>query len=293
MPRASLSSGIDIEYDVTGDLGSPPTLWIMGFSAQLIAWPDELMKMFVDRGLSAIRFDNRDCGLSTKFDGVPANTDDVIKAALLGDEMPPVAYTLHDMASDAAGLLDHLAIEKAHIIGASMGGMIAQTFALDYPERTITLTSIMSQPGDPTVGQPTPEAAAALLSPPPLERESYIAASSKYLVWASKKYGSAELLKERAAREYDRSFYPEGAGRQLAAIWSSGDRPERLAKMNIPTLVIHGRDDTLITPDGGERTAELIPNAQLLMLDDMGHDLPEPLWPTFTDAICSHIAKHS
>ena len=293
MPRAALPSGIEIEYDVMGDPSHPPTLWIMGFTAQLIAWPDQLLQKFVDRGLSAIRFDNRDCGLSTKLDGVPANTDDVIKAALLGDEMPPVAYTLHDMAADAVGVLDHLGIEKAHIIGASMGGMIAQTFALDYPERTITLTSIMSQPGDPTVGQPTPEAAEALLSPPPLDRESYIAESSKYLVWASKKYGNADLLKTRAALEYDRSFYPEGAGRQLAAIWASTNRPERLVTMDIPTLVIHGRDDTLITPDGGERTAELIPNARLLMLDDMGHDLPEPLWPTFTDAICAHIAQHA
>lgn len=293
MPRAALSSGIEIEYDVMGDLAHPPTLWIMGFTAQMIAWPDQLLKMFVDRGLCAIRFDNRDCGLSTKLDGVPANTDDVIKAALFGEEMPPVAYTLHDMAADAVGVLDHLGIEKAHIIGASMGGMIAQTFALDYPERTLTLTSIMSQPGDPTVGQPTPEAAEALLSPPPLDRESYIAAAPKYLVWASKKYGDAEVLKTRAALEYDRSFYPEGAGRQLAAIYSSTDRPDRLTKLNVPTLVIHGRDDTLITPSGGERTAEVIPNAQLLMLDDMGHDLPEPLWPTFTDAICSHITKHS
>lgn len=293
MPRAALSSGIEIEYDVMGDSAHPPTLWIMGFTAQLIAWPDQLMKMFVDRGMCAIRFDNRDCGLSTKLDGVPANTDDVIKAALLGDDIPPVAYTLHDMAADAAGLLDHLGMEKAHIIGASMGGMIAQTFALDYPERTLTLTSIMSQPGDPTVGQPTPEAAEALLSPPPLDRDSYIAAAPKYLVWASKKYGDAELLKTRAALEYDRSFYPEGAGRQLAAIYASTNRPDRLTTLQVPTLVIHGRDDTLITPDGGERTAELIPNAQLLMLDHMGHDLPAPLWPTFTDAICSHIAKHS
>ena len=293
MPRANLPHGVELEYDIIGESSHVPTLWIMGFMAQLIAWPDDLMKMFADRGHLVIRFDNRDSGLSTKFDGVPANTDDVIKAALLGDAMPPVAYTLHDMAADAAGLLDHLGIEKAHIIGASMGGMIAQTFALDYPHRTATLTSIMSQPGDPTVGQPTPEAAEALLSPPPTEREAYIEASVKYEVWASKKYRDRELLRLRAAREYDRSFYPEGAGRQLSAIWSSGDRPERLANLQIPTLVIHGKDDTLITPDGGERTAEIIPNAQLLMLDDMGHDLPMPLWPTFVDAISSHVAKHS
>jgi pimeloyl-ACP methyl ester carboxylesterase len=292
MPCASLPSGIDIEYDVMGDPSNPPTLWIMGFMAQLIAWPDDLMKMFADRGYYVIRFDNRDSGLSTKFDGVQANTDDVIKAALLGDEMPPIAYTLNDMANDAAGVLDHLAIDKAHIIGASMGGMIAQTFALDHPQRTLSLTSIMSQPGDPTVGQPTPEAAEALLSPPPFDREGYIEASVKYEVWASKKYRDRELLKLRAAREYDRSFYPEGAGRQLAAIWANTDRPERLTKLNIPTLVIHGRDDTLITPDGGERTAEIIPNAKLLMLDDMGHDLPMPLWPTFVDAIASHISSH-
>lgn len=293
MPRAALPSGIEIEYDVMGDVANPATLWIMGFTAQLIAWPDELMKMFVDRGFCVIRFDNRDCGLSSKLDGVPANTDDVIKAALLGDDTPPVAYTLHDMAADATGVLDHLGIQKTHVIGASMGGMIAQAFAIDYPERILTLTSIMSQPGDLTVGQPTPEAAEALLSPPPNDRESYIAAAGKYLVWASKKYGSADVLRTRAALEFDRCFYPEGAGRQMAAIYSRTDRPQLLAKIDVPTLVIHGRDDTLITPDGGERTAEIIANAQLLMLDDMGHDLPEPLWPTFTDAICTHIAAHS
>ena len=292
MPRATLPSGVELEYDLIGDPSHPPTLWIMGFMAQLIAWPDDLMKMFADRGHFVIRFDNRDCGLSTKFDGVPANTDDVIKSALLGDPMPPVAYTLHDMAADAAGLLDHLGIDSAHIIGASMGGMIAQTFAVDYPQRTKTLVSIMSQPGDPTVGQPTPEAAEALLSPPPTERDAYIEASVKYEVWASKKYRDRELLRLRAAREYDRSFYPEGAGRQLSAIWASTDRPEKLAKLDVPTLVIHGKDDTLITPDGGERTAEIIPNARLLMLDDMGHDLPMPLWPTFVDAIASHVADH-
>lgn len=289
MPQAQFTStdnrSITLEYDTFGNPSDPALLLIMGYTAQMVAWEPEFCQLFVDKGLFVIRYDNRDCGLSTKLDGVAVNTDEVIKAALLEEPIPPVPYTLSDMAGDAAKLLDHLGIERAHILGASMGGMIAQTFAIEYPERTASLISVMSTPGDPAVGQSTPEALAALLAPPPTSREEYIASSPKWQEWQSKKYRSDELSKRNAARDYDRMFYPEGAPRQLAAIYASGNRSDKLAQLNVPTLVVHGVDDTLITPSGGERTAELIPNAKLLMVKDMGHDLPKPLWPAFVNAV--------
>ena len=289
MPQAQFTStdnrSITLEYDTFGNPSDPALLLIMGYTAQMVAWEPEFCQLFVDKGLFVIRYDNRDCGLSTKLDGVAVNTDEVIKAALLEEPIPPVPYTLSDMAGDAAKLLDHLGIERAHILGASMGGMIAQTFAIEYPHRTASLISVMSTPGDPAVGQSTPEALAALLAPPPTSREEYIASSPKWQEWQSKKYRSDELSKRNAARDYDRMFYPEGAPRQLAAIYASGNRSDKLAQLNVPTLVVHGVDDTLITPSGGERTAELIPNAKLLMVNDMGHDLPKPLWPAFVNAV--------
>lgn len=289
MPQAQFTStdnrSITLEYDTFGNPSDPALLLIMGYTAQMVAWEPEFCQLFVDKGLFVIRYDNRDCGLSTKLDGVAVNTDEVIKAALLEEPIPPVPYTLSDMAGDAAKLLDHLGIERAHVLGASMGGMIAQTFAIEYPQRTASLISVMSTPGDPAVGQSTPEALAALLAPPPTSREEYIASSPKWQEWQSKKYRSDELSKRNAARDYDRMFYPEGAPRQLAAIYASGNRSDKLAQLNVPTLVVHGVDDTLITPSGGERTAELIPNAKLLMVKDMGHDLPKPLWPAFVNAV--------
>ena len=293
MPKASLTHGVEIEYQTMGREGDPALLWIMGFTAQMTAWPDELMQMFVDRGFRVIRFDNRDCGLSTKHDGVMVDTDAVTAAALMGDPPPPVPYTLSDMAADAAGVLDAVGVERAHVIGASMGGMIAQTFAIEHPHRTASLTSIMSMPGDLAYGSPTPEAMAALLAPPPPTRAEYIESAANWAVWCSKKHFDLAEAKARAAREYDRSFYPEGAHRQLAAIYASGDRSDALRSVTTPTLVIHGRDDTLITPSGGERTAELVPGARLLMVDDMGHDLPMPLWSFYVDEISAHAASAS
>lgn len=264
----------------------------MGFGAQLTAWPTEFMEMFVNSGFHVVLFDNRDCGLSHKHDGVVVETDKVTMQAMMGEEVTvPVPYTLHDMADDALGVLDHLGIEKAHVLGASMGGMIAQTFALRHPHRMHSLTSIMSVPGDLAYGTPTDEALGALLAPPAPSRDAYIESAKNWAVWCSKKYFSLDEARERAAREYDRSFYPEGTQRQLAAIYASGDRSEGLRQLDIPTLVIHGRDDTLLTPSGGERTAELIPGSTFLFVADMGHDLPTPLWPLFHDAIASHVRR--
>jgi pimeloyl-ACP methyl ester carboxylesterase len=202
-----------------------------------------------------------------------------------------VPYTLSDMAADAVGLLDALGIDRAHVVGASMGGMIVQHMAIEHPARVRSLVSVMSMPGEPEVGQPTPEAAAALLAPPPTERQAYIDASVNWMVWHSKKHRDEARTREQAAADYDRSFYPDGAPRQLAAIYASGRRTEGLSQLDVPTLVIHGRDDTLITPSGGFRTAELVPGADLLYVADMGHDLPEPLWPFFVDVVVAHTRR--
>jgi pimeloyl-ACP methyl ester carboxylesterase len=291
MARALLPSGIEIEYETFGAASDPTLLLVMGFTAQLTAWDEGFCRQLANCGLHVVRFDNRDCGLSTKIDGVEVDVGSVIAAALSEAPVPPVPYTLSDMALDAVGLLDHLGIDRAHVMGASMGGMIAQHLAIEHPTRVRSLISVMSMPGEPEVGQPTPEAIEALLAPPPVDREAYIESSSRWLVWSSRKYGDAARNRRNAARDYDRSFYPEGANRQLAAIYASGRRTAGLQQLRVPTLVIHGRDDTLISPSGGTRTAELVDGAHLLLVADMGHDLPEPLWPVLVDAVRSHTSR--
>jgi pimeloyl-ACP methyl ester carboxylesterase len=286
MTTASVN-GIEIFYEERGAPHDPAILLIMGLGAQMTVWPGEFIDDLVSRGNRVVWFDNRDVGLSTKFHDVCPNADDQIAALFFGGEVNP-PYGLADMASDAVGLLDHLGIEAAHIVGASMGGMIVQTMAIEHPDRLLSLTSIMSTVGDQAYGAPTAEAIQVLLTPPMPTREGAIARSADFKVWASRRYFDAGLTAEMAGRSFDRSFYPEGALRQLAAIYASGDRSERLADVAAPTLVIHGLDDTLITPSGGRRTAELVPGAHLLELADMGHDLPGPLWPLITGAIVAH-----
>jgi pimeloyl-ACP methyl ester carboxylesterase len=290
MPRARVSSTIELEYDTFGSPSDPTLLLVMGYTAQMVAWDDDLCKMFADRGLYVVRFDNRDCGLSTKLDGVAVDVDAVIRATMLEGPVPPVPYTLSDMAADAVGLLDHLGVQRVHVLGASMGGMIAQVMAVEHPTRVRSLVSVMSMPGDPEYGQATPEALAALLSVPPADREGYIAHSPVYQAFQSRRYRSDEQSRANAARDYDRAYYPEGGPRQLAAIYASGRRSDALRRLRVPTLVIHGTDDTLITPGGGERTAELIPGARLVMIEDMGHDLPKPLWETFVGTVAEFVA---
>jgi pimeloyl-ACP methyl ester carboxylesterase len=294
MPRATVATtnpdAIEIEYETFGSPDDPPLLLVMGFTAQLIAWDDELCQLLADRGRYVIRFDNRDCGLSTCFDGATADPMAVMQAELTGGEAPPVPYDLSDMANDAVGLLDALGIEAAHVMGASMGGMIVQTIAIEHPERCLSVVSVMSTPSA-RIGPPTKESLEVLLSAPPTERAAYIAAAERTAAWASKRYVDVDRLKERAAVAYDRAFYPQGAPRQLAAIYASGDRTDALAKVELPVLVIHGRDDTLITPPGGRATAEAIPSANLLELADMGHDLPPALWPVIVDAVISHTGR--
>ena len=289
MPRALLPSGIELEYRTTGDPADPLLLAVNGYTTQMISWPQGYIDQIAAQGLFVVQFDNRDVGLSTKLDGQTVSPGAVLKAVLAGEPLPPVPYTLSDMAADGIELLDHLGVERAHIVGNSMGGMIVQTMAIEHPTRIASVISVMSSPGDPRVGSPTPEARDALLAPPPPNRDDYIAASLNAKVWMSKKYYDPEAMQAVAAEQYDRCFYPEGATRQLAAIYATGDRSAGLAELDVPMLVIHGRDDTLITPQGGERTAGLVSGARYLFVSDMGHDMPQPLWPVLAEAIGGHV----
>ncbi len=285
MSRATLPSGIELEYDTFGSSDDPALLLVMGFTAQMTAWSEGFCRRLADGGRYVIRFDNRDCGLSSKFDGVDVDGAAVMLAAMSGADLPAVPYTLSDMAADGVGLLDVLGIDRAHVVGASMGGMIVQTMAIEHADRLLSVTSIMSTIGDPAYGGSSPQAMEVLLRPPAADRAAIIAESADFAVWASRKYFDVDQVRELAAASYDRSFYPEGAPRQLAAIFASGDRSEALANVDLPFLVVHGLDDTLIDPSGGRRTAELVPGAHLLLVADMGHDLPEPLWPLLPSAI--------
>lgn len=274
-----------MEYDTFGWSGDPPLLLVTGFTAQMTAWSPGFCEMLAAAGRYVIRFDNRDCGLSSKLDGVDVDSAAVMMAAMTGAELPPVPYTLSDMAADGIGLLDRLGIVRAHVVGVSMGGMIVQTMAIEHSDRLLSVTSIMSTIGDPAYGAASAEALEVLLRPPAVDRGAIIASAADFAVWSSNTYFDADQARELAAANYDRSFYPEGSPRQLAAIFASGDRSEALADVDLSFLVIHGLDDTLIDPSGGRRTAELVPGAHLLLVSDMGHDLPEPLWPLVTSAI--------
>jgi len=278
-----------LEYRTTGDPTHPVLLVVNGYTTQLISWPQDYIDQIAAQGLFVVQFDNRDVGLSTKLDGQTVSPGAVLRSVLAGEPLPPVPYTLSDMAADGIGLLDHLGVDRAHVVGNSMGGMIVQTMAIEHPTRISSVISVMSSTGDPRVGAPSPEAREALLAESPPERADYIAASLNSRVWASKKYYDPDWLQALAAAQYDRCFYPEGATRQLAAIYASGDRSAALAQLDVPMLVIHGRDDTLITPEGGERTAALVPGACYLFLSDMGHDMPRPLWPVLAEAIGGHV----
>jgi pimeloyl-ACP methyl ester carboxylesterase len=293
MARITIENGIALEYETFGRPHDPPVLLVMGFTAQLITWPRGFCERLAAGGRFVVAFDNRDCGLSDKLDGRTHELEAIGAAARTGDfatarQLAP--YTLSDLADDARGLMTALGIERAHVVGASLGGMIAQTMAIEHPDRLLTLTSMMSTTGEPEYGQSSPEALSALLEPDPPDRAGCIAAAEKWLIWRSKRYPNLAGAYAIAAESYDRCHYREGASRQLAAIIASGPRADGLTRLELPTLVIHGRDDTLIAPSGGERTAALIPGARLVLVDDMGHDRPEPLWPEICGAILDHTA---
>lgn len=280
------ANGIDIEVEVEGE--GAPLLLLMGIGAQLVHWPDGLIEQFVRAGFRVIRMDNRDVGRSSHLTHLPV--PDPRKALLRAALGLPVGapYTLRDMAADAAGVLDALGIARAHVVGASMGGMIAQTLALEHPQRVTSLTSIMSTPGDRRYMFATrPAALGALLGPPPRTREEHVARMlTVYRAIGSRTHRPDEaVLRQIAERSFDRGTNPAGFARQMAAIVASGSRRARLPSLQLPTLVIHGSQDPLIPVAAGRATARLVPGARLLELGDMGHDLPRPLWGAVTSSI--------
>jgi pimeloyl-ACP methyl ester carboxylesterase len=290
MPTAA-ANGIEICYDTCGDPGDPTVLLVMGLGCQLVHWDADFCRLIADRGFHVVRFDNRDMGGSTRWTD-PVDLFAVLQAVGAGE--PAFApYLLSHMAADAVGLLDHLGVERAHLFGVSMGGMIVQSLAIGHPDRVATLTSVMSTTGDPDVGAPTAEAMAALLAPPATTRVEYQDAWVRQAsVWGSPGLYDEAHLRRISGEAWDRGYDPAGTVRQLAAILASGSRSVALAELAVPTLVIHGTADTLVQISGGERTAEVIPDAKLLVIDGMGHDLPAPLWPQLVDALSAHVAEH-
>ncbi|HYC53542.1 MAG TPA: alpha/beta hydrolase [Candidatus Binatia bacterium] len=286
MARAS-SNGIEIEYETFGAVGAEPLLLIMGLGAQMILWPDDFCHALAGAGHRVIRFDNRDAGASTHLDDARMPDIGMAMAAAFAGLPVDAPYTLSDMAADAAGLLTALDIESAHVVGASMGGMIAQTMAIEHPGRVRTLTSIMSTTGDPTLPQATAEAMGVLLTAPPPDREGAIAhATSVFRIIGSPGYPfDEEWVRATATRSYDRGFDPLGTGRQLAAILASGNRTGKLRDVRIPSLVIHGKDDPLVRLEAGMATASAIAGARLVVLEGMGHDLPRQLWSRYVEEI--------
>ncbi len=288
------ANGINIEYESFGSPDAPPVLLIMGLGGQLTLWPIELCETLVARGFRVIRYDNRDIGLSTKFDhaGVP-DMGALMMASFTGKK-PDAAYSLDDMAADGVGLLDALGIDRAHIVGASMGGMIAQLVAAHYPERTLSLTSIMSTTGNPAIPPARPEAMAVLTNRPATADPDALVAFSVNAarVIGSPAYpASEERLLTRVRADLQRSYSPTGYMRQMAAVIGGGDRRARLSAITAPTLVIHGDADPLVSVEGGRDTAASIKGAELLIIPGMGHDLPLELVETIADAIAGVASR--
>ncbi len=287
-PPAVVSvNGVELCHQTFGHPTDPPLLLVMGLGAQMILWPEELFIGLAARGRYVIRFDNRDVGLSTKTPGPPPDVLALMTRRATGGEVGPadVPYTLSDMAADAAGLLDAMGIEQADVVGASMGGMIAQHLAFEHPERVRSVTSIMSTTGHPAVGQASPEAIGVLLRPPPASRNEAIAQGMAASRVISGPLWDEDDARRRATESYDRMFHPVGPAFQLAAIVASGDRTEQLGTVRAPFLVIHGRLDPLIDVSGGVATADAVPGAELVLFEEMGHNLPRPLFPQLIEAI--------
>jgi pimeloyl-ACP methyl ester carboxylesterase len=282
MARAQ-ANGLELEYDTFGDPGDPPLVLVMGLGAQMITWEDGFCELLAGRGFFVVRYDNRDVGLSTWLDDLPAPD----LAALAGGDLTTAPYRLSDLADDAVGLFDALGIARAHVVGASMGGMIVQQLAIDHPDRLLSMTSIMSTTGDPAVGRAEPWALALLTRPPATTREQALADSvDGYRKLGSPGYPDDEaFLLAKAALHYDRARHPVGTLRQAAAVMASGDRTAGLRSVRLPALVVHGDADPLIDVSGGKATAEAIPDAELLVIPGMGHNLPRAVWPTLAEAI--------
>jgi pimeloyl-ACP methyl ester carboxylesterase len=287
--RLAPVNGVELAYQEVGDADAEPLLLVMGLGTQMLGWDEQLCVRLAERGFRVVRFDNRDIGHSTMLEeaGVPDRLD------LFLGRRGSAAYLLSDMARDTTGLMDHLGIESAHVVGASMGGMIAQTLAIEHAARVRSLVSIMSTTGSRRVGTPTLKAFGMLLAKAPHGREAYVERIVKtFKVIGSPAYPmDEERFRELAGRLYDRSHNPKGVLRQMHAISASGDRTAALRKLSLPATVIHGTRDPLIRPSGGRATARAIPNARLRIIEGMGHDLPQALWPIFTDEIADTASR--
>ena len=285
--RAQVGS-VELVYETIGDPQDAPMLLVMGLGMQLIHWDRRLCELLAERGFHVIRFDNRDTGLSTKIRGSVPNV-----MRLMAGMPTSVPYLLKDMAGDSFGLLDALGIERAHVVGVSMGGMIGQTMAIRSPERVLSLASMMSTTGDRRVGTPKLRVWSVMMRRAPQDRDAYI----RYFTRVFRMIGSPayrvdeERTRELAAATYDRCHYPAGTARQLGAILASGSRTAALQQLDVPTVVIHGESDPLVPLRAGLATARAIPDARLLTIPGMGHNLPEPLWPTFVDAIVKNTER--
>ena len=286
--RPAPANGIEIAYQEIGNPGGEPLLLVMGLGMQMLGWHEEFCGMLAERGFRVVRFDNRDIGRSTKIEsaGVPSRLDMVL------GRRSTAPYLLRDMAADTTGLMDHLEIESAHVVGVSMGGMIAQTLAIESPERVRSLVSMMSTTGNRRVGRPAPKTFGTLMARPAPGRDGAIEQAVRtFRVIGSPGYPMDEQhLREVAGASYDRSHSRAGVLRQMHAITASGDRTSALRRLKLPTTVVHGSKDPLINPSGGRATAKAIPGAHLRIIEGMGHDLPRPLWPTFVDEIAAVAA---
>jgi|ERR1700733_9532561 len=287
--RMASANGIELCYQEMGDADGEPLLLVMGLATQMIAWDEGLCALLAERGFRVVRFDNRDIGRSTKIEsaGVPRRAD------LMLGRRAGAPYLLRDMAADTVGLMEHLDIESAHVVGASMGGMIAQTMAVEHSERVRSLVSIMSNTGSRWTGLPSRRAMSVLLGPRPQGREAAIERAVKtFRVIGSPGYPfDEERVRRIAGLSYDRGHSAAGVLRQLHTITASGDRTQALRGVRAPTTVIHGNRDVLVRPAGGRATARAIPNARLKMIDGMGHDLPRRLWPVFAEEIAATAAR--
>jgi pimeloyl-ACP methyl ester carboxylesterase len=279
------ANGVELCAEVIGPADGPPLLLVMGLGGQLVSWPDGFVDGLVQRGFRVVRFDNRDVGRSTHLDHAPVDLFAAVERVAAG-EPAGAPYTLSDMAADAAGLVEALGLGAVHVVGISMGGMIAQTMAIEQPQVVRSVVSIMSTTGDTDVGQPSEEAIAAMLvAPPTTEDEAVAAAIRAEQIWGSPAFPEPEATAARARREWNRVRYPAGVVRQIVAIAASPSRTEALGRVSVPFTVIHGTADALVAPSGGRRTAEAVPHAKLVEIEGMGHNLPAAVWPELLDHI--------
>lgn len=279
------ANGIELAYQELGDPAGEPLLLVMGLATQMIAWDERFCSLLADRGFRVIRFDNRDVGRSSRIDSAGVSS----RLEMITGRRATAPYLLSDMAADAVGLLDHLEIGSAHVMGVSMGGMIAQTVAIEHPERTRSLVSVMSTTGSRRVPPPSWRAFGVLVGAPPGDRAAAIERTVRtFRVIGSPGYAfEEERLREVAGRSWDRGISAAGVGRQLHAIMASGDRTPALRRLDLPATVIHGSSDPLVRPAGGRATARAIPGARLRTFEGMGHDLPRQLWPDIVGEIAA------